>query len=446
MVAPRYLNPLLGKVLAIGALSVLLLIPLGQLRGLTTERSSMRELATERVADGWGGAQIVGSPILSVPLEIQREERGRSVRRMVMHRLLAATGDIRGALKTSERHVGIYTVPVYQTRLQVAAAFAPAEGVALLAEEARSTARWSEATLFVPVSDLRGIREIIAANWGDQPLHLQPAEYDGLTGVSARVDATGLRDGQTRKFLLELELAGSRSLRTLPLARVTTVRLRSSWRHPGFEGAYLPASYTLTDNGFDAHWRVLELNRGFPQSWIDYDFGCEKLEAAAFGVNLFQPVDTYHRNERALKYAVLFIALTFMSVFLWEQLTGVRIHAMQYLLVGLALCVFYLLLLALSEHVGFIWAYVAAAAAQVVLISTYLGSGLNDRRIGGVVGSALAAVYGLLYLLILSEQYALLLGALLVFAVLAALMWVTRRTDWYRLSDRARPTLAADET
>lgn len=440
----RFLNPLLGKALTIGGLTVILLMPLSRLESMIGERAGMRELATQRVADGWGAVQIVGAPVLSVPVELEGSDRGRRVRRVSMRRMLAANGEIRGELVPELRHVGIYTVPVYQVRLRISAGFAPAALAPLLVQETNRTVRWEQAVLFVPIGDLRGIREIIAARWGDQVLNLQPAEYDGMSGVTAGVDVSGLREGQTRAFLLEFELAGSRSLRALPLARVTSVNLRSSWPHPGFDGAFLPASYTLDANGFDARWQVLELNRSFPQAWNDLEVGREAVEAAAFGVSLFQPVDTYHRNERALKYALLFIALTFMSVFLWEQMSGARIHAMQYLFVGLALCVFYLLLLALSEHVAFGWAYLISAAAQAALVGPYLGGGLNDRKIGVVVGVALGTIYGLLYLLILSEQYALLFGAVLVFAVLAALMLVTRRTDWYVLSGRARQALADD--
>jgi inner membrane protein len=358
--------------------------------------------------------------------------------------MLAATAEIRGELESSERHVGIYTVPVYQARLHLAAVFAPASLALPAAEGATPLPRWSEATLFVPICDLRGIREIVVARWGDQALNLQPAEYDGLTGVSAPVDLTTLRNGQTRELVLEITLAGTRSLRALPLAAVTTVELRSSWPHPSFDGAFLPASYTVTSDGFDARWQVLELNRGFAQSWIDQAVGASQLTQAAFGVSLFQPIDIYQRSERALKYAVLFIALTFMSVFLWEHLAGKRIHAMQYLFVGLALCVFYLLLIALSEHVRFAWSYLVAAAAQALLIGIYLGSGLKDGRVGVVVASALGTVYGLLYLLILSEDYSLLLGTTLVFVALAAIMWVTRRIDWYHLGERARRAIAEE--
>jgi inner membrane protein len=444
MNAPRFWNPLLGKALAIGGLTLVLLMPLAQLRDLIGERSTMRHIATTKVAEGWGGMQSVGAPILTLPFEIEVESRGRTIRRVAPYRILAAMAQIRGELETSERHVGIYTVPVYQTRLHLTAAFAPASLTLPTNEGATPNARWSEATLFVPISDLRGVREIVAARWGEQTLNLQPAAYDGLAGVSAPVDLTALRNGQTRELVLEIELAGTRSLRALPLAAVTTVELRSAWPHPSFDGAFLPASYTVTADGFDARWQVLELNRGFAQSWTDQAVGSAQLTAAAFGVSLFQPVDVYQRSERALKYAVLFIALTFMSVFLWEHLAGQRIHAMQYLLVGLALCVFYLLLIALSEHILFAWSYLVAAAAQALLIGIYLGSALKHRCVGVVVSSALGAVYGLLYLLILSEDYSLLLGATFVFVALAAIMWVTRRTDWYQLGERARRAIAEE--
>jgi len=444
MGAQKYVNPLLGKVLAIGGLTLVLLMPLGQVGSLVNERAGMRELASQKVADRWGGAQIVSAPILSIPVETEYEERGRKLRSITWRRMLAASVSIRGEIKPQLRHVGIYTVPVYETPLKISGVFSPEALAPLLTVQPLQTVRWSDARLFIPIGEVRGIREMSAAQWGDQPLRLQPASYDGISGVEAPVDVSDLRNGEQREFLLEYTLAGSSNLRALPLAGVTSVTLRSTWPHPSFDGAFLP-TYTLDAKGFYARWQVLELNRGFPQAWDDTAVPREAIEIAAFGVSLFQPVDTYHRNERAIKYALLFIAITFMSVFLWEQVSGTRIHAMQYLFVGLALCVFYLLLLALSEHVPFGYAYLIAALAQAGLVGVYLGSGLKSGRIGVIVASALGAVYGLLYLLILSEQYALLLGAVFVFAVLAALMLATRRTDWYLLGSRAKQAVAGEE-
>lgn len=443
MATPQYLNPLLGKVLAIGGLTLVLLMPLAQVRSLVFERAGMRELASQKVAGSWGGAQLVSAPILGIPVETEYEERGRKLRTTTWRRMLAASANIRGEIKPQLRHVGIYTVPVYETPLKISGAFSPESLAPLLAVQPQQTVRWSQATLFIPIGEVRGIREMGAAQWGDQALRLQPAAYDGLSGVAAPVDVSDLRNGVQREFLLEYTLAGSSNLRALPLARVTSVNLRSTWPHPSFDGEFLP-TYTLDAKGFNARWQVLELNRGFPQAWDDAAVSREAIESTAFGVSLFQPLDTYHRNERAIKYALLFIAITFMSVFLWEHMSGARIHAMQYLFVGLALCVFYLLLLALSEHVRFGYAYLIAAIAQASLVGIYLGSGLKSNRVSAVVASGLGSVYGLLYLLILSEQYSLLLGAVCVFAVLAALMLATRHTNWYVLGSRTKQAVAGE--
>jgi len=444
MGAAKYVNPLLGKVLAISGVTLVLLMPLERLDNLVGERAGMRELASQKVAEGWSGPQTVGAPILSVTVESEFEERGRKFRTRAVRRMLAANAETRGEIRPQLRRVGIYRVPVYEAPLQISGIFSPDAVAPLLTPDPQRTVLWSTAMLFIPIGEVRGIREMTTVRWGDRQLQLQPAKYDGITGVAAEVDASRLRDGETGEFRFEFTLAGSSSLRALPLARTTNVRLKSSWQHPSFDGAFLP-SYTLDEQGFEARWQVLELNRGFPQSWEDNTVRRDAIESVAFGVNLFQPVDTYHRNERASKYALLFISLTFMSVFLWEQVSGARIHAMQYLFVGFALCVFYLLLLALSEHVPFGYAYLIAAVAQAALVGIYMGSGLKNGWIGLIVSSVLSAVFGLLYLLILSEQYSLLLGAVFVFAVLAALMLATRRTDWYAVSGRAKQAVAGED-
>ncbi len=219
----------------------------------------------------------------------------------------------------------------------------------------------------------------------------------------------------------------------LPLGSVTTVSLSSDWPHPSFQGAFLPVERNITDQGFQARWQVLELNRSYGQLWQEGEVSEGALAQSAFGVSLFQPVDIYQRGERAVKYAVLFIALTFLTFFAWEQVTRNRLHPLQYLLVGLALSMFYLLLIALSEHIAFAMAYVVAAAALVLLIGLYLAGALHSSRRGVIAGGAMTMVYGLLYMLVLSEDYSLLLGSIILFVALAAVMLATRRIDWYQL-------------
>jgi inner membrane protein len=216
------------------------------------------------------------------------------------------------------------------------------------------------------------------------------------------------------------------------LARRTQAGLSAPWPDPSFHGAFLPAERHVEGKGFDAHWQVLDLNRSFGQHWTQDDYhGKPSFSTAAFGVGLYQPVSLYQQNERAGKYGVLFIALTFVAFFLFEVLKKLRVHPVQYLLVGLALTTFYVVLLALSEQVGFAWAYLAAAAAVVLLVSGYAASVLRTWRGGIVLGGTMTLVYGLLYGLVVSEQYSLLMGAVALLAVVAALMFLTRKVDWY---------------
>jgi len=456
----RFVNPLTAKLLTIGLLALVLLFPLAQVRSLVHERQAMRQSAVDRIGVGWGARQIIGSPILAVPIETDTRLGERIVRTPGVVHVLAGQASLQARLRPELRHLGIYTVPVYVAAVQVSGEFdaqAIGELLAMSADNgsvgAASVGReptgreqtagertgrivhWSRARIVVPVADVRGIREVKLARWDGKDLHLQPAAYDDLGGIGAQIDASPLTQGRPIPFRFEMELAGSEALHVLPLARATAVQIASTWQHPNFSaGAFLPARYTLDSGGFDAHWQVLELNRDFPQSWPETAVAAARLRAAAFGVDLYQPVDTYQRNERAIKYALLFIAITLMSIFLWEHLSRTRLHALQYLLVGLALCVFYLLLLALSEHVSFAGAYLIAATALVALVGVYLAGALRSRRAGALAGIAMASVYALLYLLVLSEQYALLLGAVLLFGVLATIMLVTRRLNWHALA------------
>jgi inner membrane protein len=208
--------------------------------------------------------------------------------------------------------------------------------------------------------------------------------------------------------------------------------LRSDWPHPSFQGAFLPAEREITAQGFEARWQVLELNRTYRQVFAEGEVDVATLDKSAFGVGLFQSVDIYQRAERAVKYAALFIALTFLTLFAWEQVTRNRLHPLQYLLVGLALSMFYLLLIALSEHIAFAVAYVTAAASLVLLIGLYIAGALRSSYRGLVAGGAMSLVYGLLYMLVLSKDYSLLLGAIILFVALAAVMLATRRIDWYQ--------------
>jgi inner membrane protein len=254
-----------------------------------------------------------------------------------------------------------------------------------------------------------------------------------------RADA-GLEAGK-RKFALTVDLAGTRSFGVLPLARNTFVQMSGNWPHPGFTSGFLPVDRKITEDHFEARWQVLDLNRSYGGSWFNEETSAVNLHGAALGVDLTQPVDLYQRAERAVKYGGLFISVSLLTLFLWEHLVRRPLHPIQYGLMGLALSTFYLLLLALAEHIGFAPAYTLASGALCALLGTYLAGAMRSRSAGLLSAGLFAAVYALLYLLVTSEDYALLTGAVALFGLLATVMLLTRRLDWYSSSVEPQTTV-----
>ncbi|MGH8177473.1 MAG: cell envelope integrity protein CreD [Steroidobacter sp.] len=431
------------KALMIGLIVLLLLIPLSMLRGVVSERSALREQAYSRVAEGWGGNVALGGPMLIIPTErVVNDKDGTRVVRCDLY-LLSALLNVGSTLKleAEPRYVGIYAVPVYLADVHLTGRFDFASLQPLL-EEPGVTYLWAQSRLRLPLSQVRSLREVRTARLGSEDLKLGPAGPGAYRGVDAPVDLTELMKTESAAFDFRVVVAGSREFSILPLGSTTTVDLTSNWPHPSFQGAFLPANRSISEAGFEARWQVLELNRSYAQTWMEGDVDEAMLTASGLGVGLYQPVDVYQRGERAIKYALLFIALTFLTFFTWEQIARIRLHPLQYLLVGLALSMFYLLLIALSEHIAFAIAYSIAAISLVALIGAYIAGALQSSVRGAVAGGAMTAVYGLLYVLVLSEEYALLLGAIVLFSGLAAVMLVTRKLDWYAVSPAAPRTEA----
>ena len=427
------------KAVTIGFIILILIVPLTLLQGLVTERSGLREQAYVRVAEGWGGSSVVGGPMLVVPTEeIILDDNRQKVVKVVRRDLYALPSqlDVRVTMQmdSEQRYVGIYAVPVYLSNVDMTGQFDLA-ALRRYANREGVTYLWKEARLRLPLSQSRSLRKVAAARFGTTSLKLGPAGPGLYRGVESFVDLSEYAEAVAAPFAFNTVVAGSRDFSVLPVGSTTTVQIRSDWPHPSFQGAFLPAKRTIDASGFDAHWQVLELNRSYPSLWSDGEVNEEAMLESVIGVGLYQAVDVYQRGERAVKYALLFIALTFLTFFAWEQISRARMHPLQYLLVGLALSTFYLLLIALSEHLRFLLAYLIAATSLVSLIAIYIAGALSSAKRGAVAGSAMTIVYGLLYALVLSEDYALLLGAIILFVALAAVMLATRRIDWYRGAD-----------
>ena len=423
-----------AKVLGIGVLALLMTIPLMQVSGLVGERQQLRETAIAQIAQGWGGAQVLGGPVLTVPTlrQVVVADNQPPQWRSGSESMLADTLTTDVALAVQTRRYGIYAAPVFVASVKLHGRFR-AEDVAQ--SRHASDAQWqgSKAELRLPIGDLRGLQEV-----GDLRINGQPARFDSSAArlgpwpnVVVPIDLDTLGN-QPIDVEISLKLAGTESLQLLPLARSTDVTMRAPWRDPSFVGAALPLEHQLDAHGFSAHWHMLDLNRSYGQHWNDAGEAMDKaLQASSFGVQLYQPVDMYQRNERAGKYGLLFIAMTFVAFFLFEVLKRLRVHPVQYLLVGAALATFYVVLLALSEQIGFGAAYALASAAVVLIVGGYAMAVLHARRAGLLLGGVLALIYAMLYGLIAAEEYALLIGALVLLVMVALMMYLTRRIDWY---------------
>jgi len=444
----RFLPPLAAKALVVGFLMAVLLLPIAQVESLVGERVGMRNVAAARVAESWGGAQTTAAVLLSIPVEttrkvIEQSAAGRETERMEVTRnvlyVLPDTLNIAADAEPSYRTVGLYRTPVYLAHVQIDGSFINRDfGFLLDPQPAGGQSRevkWDEARLLVLNSESRALRAVDELQVAGESAPVAADGYAGSAGISVRVPRSALRDGATVPFKMKLTLAGSSQITFLPLARKADIRMQSKWPHPKFEGAPAPLDPVVKDDGFTARWSVLEINRSFGQYWYDTQVNQGETVEQAFarsgvGVTFYEPVDVYQRNYRAVHYAVLLIVITFLTFFLWEHVSGLAIHGMQYLMVGLALALFYLLLLALSEHLSFDLAYGLSAGALVALITAYLSGVLRSLRRALGAGAGLATLYVMLYWILRSEDYSLLMGALLLFAVLTILMIATRRVDW----------------
>jgi inner membrane protein len=459
MPARRRHSPFL-KIAGICGLILLLQIPLFLTDGVLVERRGYQRQATAEIAGIWGADQRVTGPVLAIPYAYPTQViRSKVVAGKVVQveetdlatataYFLPETLTAGGPVEPEVRHRGIYDVVVYTTRLRLTGHFRPDFSAAGIAVERID---WQKARVLLGVSDLRGVRSVSPLQFADSkacPFESADSTAGEFLPLVARVENAA---ADTRlEFAFEVALQGSERLQIAPVGKVTTVALSSSWPDPSFGGACLPVKRSVSSDGFKAEWETSHFSHGFPQSWtsrlINSPEMLRKIDAACFGVTFAQPVDGYRLAERAEKYGLLFFVLVFAMFFLFEVTAALRIHPLQYALVGAALCLFFLGFLALSELMAPGLAYGAAAAACTALVSLYAWSFLRTGLRTLIIGGGLSATYGYLYFVIQSQDYALVAGSAAMFALLALVMFCTRRINWYTLDanpSAPRPVPAA---
>ena len=439
-----------ARLVVMGILTLALLVPITWVYSIVRERASRRAEAVQDVSTTWGGPQTVAGPVLSIPyVYTSVDHSGRSKQYTAYAHLLPRDLQIDATLATEERRRGIFDVVVYRAQFEFKGRF-PRDSLEWV-KPAPERIEWGSAVLNVGISDPRGLSRRAVLNWNGR----EEAFTGGIAPVSLFASGVQAKAPQADPpavsgdipFSFTIALNGTHDVRFLPAAGETTINLTAPWPHPSFVGGPLPEQRTSSGSGFTAFWRVPDFGRPYPGRWTSLEPNTEQLaaraSASAFGVALIQPVDIYQQAERAVKYAVLFLALTFLVFFLWEIFQATLLHPVQYAFVGFALCVFYLLLVSISEHAGFDLAYGLSSTAITLLIGGYSRAVLRGTRQAGSVIFALTGLYGFLYLLLRLEDFALLAGSVALLVVLTLLMYVTRRMDWYELRLGSRESAGA---
>lgn len=456
MIAQTFKKSVGLRMLVILLLTLVMLIPAAFVEDLITERQQRRDGVIGEVSEKWGGIQTLSGPVLSVPFKNVVQTQVTDDKGVVSTKaetvtsyahLLPDTIAVAVELKPEVRYRGIYEIILYRSRVTMRGRLS-LEGLKNLSVKLDDV-YWNDVVLTLGIGDVKGIRDSVAILWSGQHLLANPGVVttdvvsSGITAkpTITRADADGAAQYE---FSVELNLNGSGELYCTPLGRETRMRVAANWANPSFVGAYLPEAREVTADSFQAQWKVLHLNRNYPQQWTGV--ASPAVRESAFGVKLRLALDEYQKTLRSAKYALMFIVLTFLSFFMAEVLTKRVIHPVQYVLIGLALTIFYTLLLSICEQMNFNRAYFISSVAVIGLITFYTRSVLRSTLAAAVIAGILVVLYGFLFIVLQLQDYALLMGSIGLFVILALVMYITRTVDWFGVGSEIAETESAKNT
>lgn len=425
------------KSLIIFFLLLIFIIPQVIINSLISEREANQEQAFFDISNKWSGRQTITGPILAIPyLEYYRDTS--KVLRYTKHHLYILPDRLSydGEVLPEKRHRNIYEVVVYNSKVNIKASFDKLNLKNL--NIAKENFVWNEASIILGLSDMRGIKEKLEMRFDKEIHQFNPGVvsrdiFESGAISPLNIDSAGVFLESSHELSIDLDLKGSEKLFFVPVGKTTNVALRSAWQTPAFNGQFLPETSTVDAKGFEAKWKVLHLNRNYPQLFIDNSYN---LNYSEFGVDLIMPIDGYQKTSRSVKYAMMIILLTFLVFFLVEITQQKKIHPFNYIIVGFALCLFYTLLLSFSEYMVFSVAYLIAAVMTVSAISYFIYYLFKGTRVFAAIGGMLLLLYGFMFVIIQLESYALLIGSLGLFAVMFTIMNYTRKIDWYNLGKK----------
>ncbi len=445
------------KIFSIGVLVLLLLIPTTWIQSLIEERQHRAQSVVQDISETWSGEQVLLGPVLVIPylkkesvLDEKLNVHLREYEELAF--FLPQTLTAKSEVKPTRLHRGIFEAAVYESLNVFRARFEAPDFSAL--NIASSSVLWNKSYLIVGISDLRGVSSNPSVRWGEQQLEGEPTDNIGI--VLRLLEKPELADGDAptlfsrtknefkkgiripvnlspdtpldQELVIQLAVKGSRALHFIPAGKTSEVAVNGKWDSPSFVGSFSPASRNVGPAGFEAHWRVLHYNRPFEQQWVGSN---RELSDADFGVRLLIPVGQYQKSMRTAKYGILVVLLSFVALLLVELITKARIHAFQYILIGAALVVYYSLLLSFSEHIGFNASYLISSGCTIAVVTLYVWTMLQNHRITLLFGSLLAFFYVFIFVIIQLQDYSLLVGSVGLFTLVAALMYVSRKVNWY---------------
>lgn len=438
----------LFKVVTIGFLILVLMIPSVMIHELVRERSSRKMEVTNEVSSKWGQLQTITGPYIVIPYmeELKYTNQASEWREQKLYyfpQVLETIGDIIPVV----RKRSIFKVMLYESNINISGSFSYPDLKAL--KITPDKVLWDKARLHLSLTDLSGIGASVNLALGDTLIPMTAAVPDGLqlpSGLMCNLPGT-MASNEKLDFQIKLSLKGSQGIYFSPVGGQNKVTLTSSWPSPKFEGQFLPDTSTITTNGFEASWTILDINRQISQQWTEgnpqtfqnvnsnrypdtYAYDTPANAKPVFGVELLDTVDHYTKNERTVKYAFLLITLTFAVYFFCEVLKKQKVHPLQYGLVGAALVIFFILLLSLSEHIGFDPAYGVASISTILLITLYSRSIFSEKKYAMVAGGLLVTLFGFIYIILQLEDYALLAGSIALFVIIALIMYLTRKVRW----------------
>lgn len=437
-------NAALIKGFFVGFLILILLIPTFMIEALIRERQDRAKEVVAEVSSKWGNSQQLIGPILRIPYyQINKIEKVNAsnnkevelTKKLEYAYYLPEKLKITGNITPELRSRGIFDVTVYRSKINFEGKFEDfgAEKLNILPENML----WNEAKVLLTLSDFRGIEEEVILDWDGKKSAFNPGIQLDITSkenasgyISGIYTAVPLdiNDKKSHNFKFSINLKGSESINFVPVGKTTEVVMSSNWPNPSFVGSFLPDNRSIDNKGFKASWKVLHLNRDFPQQWVS--FAPQALQSSSFGVNLISPNDNYQKSSRSVKYAILIIALTFLAFFFTEIVNQVKMHPFNYILVGLALVIFYTLLISISEYTQFNWAYIVATIMTLALIFWYSKSIFQNKKPATVITSVMLVLYTFIFVIIQLEDTALLIGSIGLFIILAVTMYISRKIDW----------------